>query len=72
MPTQQFPREELAWSNCVKIHRTTENDDASYSVEFVYPSDGGDASINELLRNCLNDFVKQLPKKLPNGSQSAE
>jgi hypothetical protein len=72
MPTQQSPKEELAWSNSVKIHRTTENDDASYSVEFVYPSDGGNASINELLRNCLDDFVRQLPKKLANGSQSGE
>ena len=63
-------KDELAWSNSVKIHRITGNDQVSYTHEFVYPSDGGHARINELMHECLNDFVKQLPEKL-NRSQSA-
>jgi hypothetical protein len=59
-PPQQLP--EVLWRNCVKIHRTKANNEVDYRVEFEYPGDGGDAKINGLIRECLSELVKQLPK----------
>jgi hypothetical protein len=61
IPPQHPSKNEVAWRNCVQIRRITENDKVNYNVEFEYPSDGGDTHIDELIRKCLNEFVKQLP-----------
>jgi hypothetical protein len=58
-PPQELP--EVLWHNCVTILRTKVNNEVSYQVKFDYPGNGGNAQINELIHERLNELAKQLP-----------